>query len=110
MRADRLIVAVAAMGAVMWWIADTKKPAATPTPPASNEITLSDAQRLEVGDFIRRQGFNCPAAKMFFGKGPDAYGDVVKVLCGPPDRDGVYSKLAFRVTFGANDTVMVRPW
>lgn len=79
-------------------------------PRPSNEVTLTADQRETLQGVIALQGFNCPAAKLAFKKGPDAYGDVLKVHCGPSHRQGVYERAVFRVTFTPDDRVTVRPW
>ena len=68
-----------------------------------------DDQRLitaQIQDF----GYNCPLAKMAWAKGEDAYGTVIKVFCGPRDRDGVYEHAVFRFTFLPNNKISVVPW
>src|SRR5690606_5172170 len=79
-------------------------------PPPDNMVIMSADQQEALSDVIRLQGFNCPAAKMAFAHGPDAYGAVFTGHCGPQHMEGVYSKATFRVTFTPNDRVTVRPW
>lgn len=79
-------------------------------PRPSNAVTMTADQRDTLKSVIAMQGYNCPAAKLAFKEGPDAYGDVLKVHCGPSHMEGVYSKAVFRVTFTPDDRVTVRPW
>jgi hypothetical protein len=75
-----------------------------------NEIELTADMQRDVGALIRARGYNCPLPKLSFAKGADAYGDVVQIYCGPADREGVYEKATFRVTFRPNGGALVAPW
>lgn len=82
-----------------------------PTGPAQNEIRLTPENTSVYGGLIRGRGYNCPEPKLLFAQGADAYGDVVKVYCGPSDREGVYENAVFRVTFRPNNIIaLVAPW
>jgi len=76
----------------------------------SSEIELTPAMQTEVAAAIRNTGFNCPKVKLAYAKGEDSYGTVTKVFCGPDDRDGVYEKAVFRLTFLPDDMTKVEPW
>ena len=77
---------------------------------AGREIKMDKQMQAAATEAIRIWGYNCPLAKMAFAQGADAYGDVVKVYCGPADRPGVYEKAVFRVTFTPDGKVTVTPW
>lgn len=80
-------------------------------PPAlADSMALSANALQDVTAAIQAHGFNCPAARMAYAKGPDAIGDVVKILCGPEEGDGVFADLAFRVTFRPDGSTAIEPW
>lgn len=74
------------------------------------EMKLKPAERDLMTAVIQKFGYNCLRAKIALPQGPDAYGDVLKVWCGPRDRDGIYRNTVFRVTLRPNNTMMVVPW
>jgi hypothetical protein len=62
---------------------------------------------------IQVAGYNCPDVKLIHKEGPDAYGNVVKVWCGPAGQSGVYEKLVFRVTWPTQGEIKlprIQPW
>lgn len=82
-----------------------RPPAATPDDAISP--TLADT----AASLIRADGYNCPAAKLAYGKGEEARGEAMKVWCGPADRDGVFQNLAYRITVRSDGQGWtVRPW
>lgn len=81
-----------------------------PSTSPSSEIAMTAGERAELADAIRAAGFHCPRAALAVGKGADAYGDVVKVWCGPADRDGVYENAVFRVTFLPDRRLKIAAW
>jgi len=83
---------------------------ATNPPPAKSDRIVDQDMLDTITKLIKTFGFNCPAAKLVFKQGPDAFGDVLKVWCGPAEVSGVYEKAVFRVTFRPNNLPNVRPW
>ena len=79
------------------------------TAPSEDEI-IDPSIKDTVTKLIKALGFNCPAAKLVYKEGPDAFGNVLKVWCGPADTKGIYEKAVFRVTFRPNGTPNVRPY
>lgn len=77
---------------------------------ATSELNLSASDASALTAAISGRGFNCPAAKMAFGRGVDAYGTVMRVHCGPADQEGVYEKAVFRVTSRPDGSLMISPW
>lgn len=74
-------------------------------------MSFPDAQQEAIGDVLRANGLNCPAAKMAWAHGPGPRGDVIQVRCGPDDGTGdVYSDFSYRIVFHPDDTLSVEPW
>jgi|TARA_B100002003_G_C14011897_1_gene488235 hypothetical protein len=83
----------------------------------SREIKLTQDMAIAITDIIQMNGFLCPRAKIAYKRDPDAYGDVMKIWCGPKNKKGVFEKTIFRVTFtpmydktGSANHVLVVPW
>lgn len=76
----------------------------------AKEMTLTGSMVREVTAVIQKFGYMCPIVKLAFAEGPSPRGTVVKVYCGPLNREGVYPKLIYRITFTPNDLILVRPW
>ena len=74
------------------------------------ELPLSPDEQRSLTAQIQEFGYNCPLAKIAWAKGEDAYGTVIKVFCGPTDREGTYSRAVFRLTFLPNGEISVMPW
>jgi hypothetical protein len=89
---------------------DYSSPKATDLPSAKLDQIVDPAMLDTITKLIMTFGLNCPAAKLVYKQGPDAFGDVLKVWCGPVGIGGVYEKAVFRVTFRPNDLPSVRPW
>ena len=53
---------------------------------------------------------NTVVIEIAYAKGEDAYGTTTKIFFGPDDRDGVYEKAVFKLTFMQNDMIKVEPW
>ena len=80
------------------------------TAPPDDQI-LDPSVRDTIGKMIKANGFNCPAAKLVYKEGPDAFGNVLKVWCGPAETKAIYEKAVFRVTFRPDgDLPSVRPY
>ena len=78
-------------------------------PAMAERMNLTPTMRATLFMAIVSEDFNCPDVKMAHTKGPDAYGDVFKVWCGPEDDDGVFAD-AFRVTLTPSNKLLVKPW
>ena len=75
-----------------------------------HEIILSPDEVDLLTSVIQKTGYNCPLAKLAWGKGVDAYGTVIKVYCGPQDQDVIYKRAVFRFTRLPNEAISVVPW
>lgn len=69
------------------------------TPTVSRALSLSEGLDTELATIIQMNRYDCPLAKQAYKRGKDAYGDVIKVYCGPKTQDGIYKNAVFRVTF-----------
>ena len=69
------------------------------TPTVSRALSLSEGLDTELATIIQMNRYDCPIAKQAYKRGKDAYGDVIKVYCGPKTQDGIYKNAVFRVTF-----------
>ena len=69
------------------------------TTTASRKLSLSASLVTELTSIIQMNGYNCPLVKQAYKRGNDAFGDVIKVYCGPKTQDGVYKNAVFRITF-----------
>lgn len=76
---------------------------------ADNQVLRTAEDRATYTSMIRSVGYGCPAAKLGYAEGPDAFGDVVTVHCGPAGRDGVYPNQTYKVTFLNAGGVRVEP-
>ena len=77
---------------------------------AMGEVKMTPDEQRTITAIIQEFGYNCPLAKSAWYKGADAHGFVLKVYCGPTDRDGIYERAVFRFTRLPNETVSVEPW
>jgi len=69
------------------------------TPTVSRALDVSEDLARELSMIIQMKRYKCPLAKQAYKRGTDAYGDVIKVYCGPKTQDGIYENAVFRVTF-----------
>jgi len=69
------------------------------TTTTSRKLSLSASLVTELTSIIQMNGYNCPLVKQAYKRGNDAFGDVIKVYCGPKAQDGVYKNAVFRITF-----------
>jgi hypothetical protein len=74
------------------------------------EIAMDKSMVVAITAKIQAKGFNCPIAKLALKKPASAQGDVIQIWCGPTDREGVFDKFQYRVTFRPDDGVDVAEW
>ena len=86
-------------------VAEAPAPAVNPT-----EVKMSAETVRELGAVIRQNGYFCPEPKLAFAKGKDTFGAVTKVFCGPAGQAGSYPDAVFRVTFAADNHILIEPW
>src|SRR5215213_1715603 len=67
------------------------------------------AQRHRGGD-PGRAGYNCPDVKRMVDLGPDKWGSVLKITCGPVGRDETWDDRPLRVTAYAEGDFTTKPW
>jgi len=87
------------------------------TTTTSRKLSLSASLVTELTSIIQMNGYNCPLVKQAYKRGNDAFGDVIKVYCGPKAQDGVYKNAVFRITFtplydksNLIKDLLVEPW
>ena len=66
-------------------LAATLSAAAPPAPGAELDLMVGFRSVMAAG--IREEGYNCPDVKRIVDAGPDRFGSVLKVVCGPVGRD-----------------------
>ena len=75
----------------------------------TRKIELTPVMQRDVTATLRALGYNCPLAKLAYFREANAYGNVIQVLCGPPDSDGIFKFSSFRFTYHPNDTLSIVP-
>lgn len=96
--------------------ADTKpsqKPEQKSTNPqekSSSIVDMDKEMQTTMTDIITSAGFNCPSANFATRKGPDVYGDVMQVYCGPKGTTDAYANLVYKVVFMKNNEIGIEPW
>lgn len=79
-------------------------------PAAASEFDLMVGFRSVLAAAIRDDGYNCPDVKHIVDLGPDPFGVVLKVTCGPVGpRDG-WRKRPLRVTAYVEGDFSTRRW
>jgi hypothetical protein len=67
-------------------------------PAAAAEFDLMVGLRSTMAAAIRDDGYNCPDVKRIVDIGPDKFGSVLKVTCGPIGQDETWDDRPLRVT------------
>jgi hypothetical protein len=70
----------------------------TPLAASAAEFDLMVGFRSVLAAAIRDEGYNCPDVKRIVDAGPDRFGSVIKVICGPLGHDELWDDKPLRVT------------
>jgi hypothetical protein len=84
--------------------------AGTSLPAEAAELDLMVGFRSVMAAAIRDEGYNCPDVKRVVDTGPDKFGSVLKVACGPLGRDEVWDHKPLRVTAYLEGDFTAKPW
>ena len=79
-------------------------------PAAAGELDLMVGLRSVIAAAIRDDGYNCPDVKRMVDLGPDAWGSVLKVVCGPIGREETWDDRPLRVTAYLEGDFSTKPW
>jgi hypothetical protein len=81
-----------------------------PFPGFASELGLMVGLRSVMAAAIRDEGYNCPDVKRIVELGPDKFGSVMKVVCGPVGRDESWDERPLRVTAYLEGDYTAKPW
>lgn len=84
--------------------------AAVAAPAAAGDLDLMVGFRTVLAAAIRDDGYNCPDVKDVRELGPDEFGAVLKVTCGPVGRSDRWQERPLRVTAYVEGDFSTRPW
>jgi hypothetical protein len=79
-------------------------------PSAAGDLDLMVGLRSTMAAAIRDDGYNCPDVKRIVDTGPDRFGSVLKVVCGPVGRDEAWDDRPLRVTAYLEGDYSTKPW
>jgi hypothetical protein len=79
-------------------------------PGTAAELDLMVGLRSVMAAAIRDDGYNCPDVKRIVDTGPDKFGSVLKVTCGPVGRDEVWEDRPLRVTAYLEGDFTTKHW
>ena len=79
-------------------------------PAQAGDLDLMVGLRSVMAAAIRDDGYNCPDVKRMVDLGPDAYGSVLKVVCGPIGREEAWDDRPLRVTAYLEGDFSTKPW
>jgi hypothetical protein len=79
-------------------------------PTHAGELDLMVGLRSVIAAAIRDDGYNCPDVKRLVDLGPDSFGSVLKITCGPLGRDEAWEDRLLRVTAYIEGDFSTRPW
>lgn len=74
------------------------------------ELDLMVGFRSVMAAAIRDEGYNCPDVKRVVHAGPDRFGTVLKVTCGPLGQDEAWEDKPLRVTAYLEGDFTAKPW
>src|SRR5215216_6947721 len=77
---------------------------------AAGDLHLMVGLRSVIAAAIRDDGYNCPDVKRMIDLGPDRWGSVLKITCGPLGRDEAWDDRPLRVTAYAEGDFSTMPW
>jgi hypothetical protein len=80
------------------------------SPAAAGDLALMVGLRSVLAAAIRDDGYNCPDVKRMVDLGPDKWGSVLKITCGPLGRDEAWEDRPLRVTAYAEGDFSTKPW
>jgi len=79
-------------------------------PASAGDLDLMVGLRSVIATAIRDDGYNCPDVKRMIDLGPDRWGSVLKITCGPLGRDEAWDDRPLRVTAYAEGDFSTTPW
>jgi hypothetical protein len=79
-------------------------------PAHAGELDLMVGLRSVIAAAIRDDGYNCPDVKRMVDLGPDRFGSVLKITCGPLGRDEAWDDRPLRVTAYIEGDFSTKPW
>ncbi|MFL5218053.1 MAG: hypothetical protein ACJ8DO_05210 [Microvirga sp.] len=79
-------------------------------PASAGDLDLMVGLRSVIAAAIRDDGYNCPDVKRMVDLGPDNWGSVLKITCGPVGRDETWDDRPLRVTAYAEGDFSTKPW
>jgi len=79
-------------------------------PARAGDLDLMVGLRSVMAAAIRDDGYNCPDVKRMVDLGPDAWGSVLKVVCGPIGREEAWDDRPLRVTAYLEGDFSTKPW
>ena len=79
-------------------------------PASASELDLMVGLRSVMAAAIRDEGYNCPDVKRIVDTGPDKFGSVLKVTCGPLGGDEAWEDRPLRVTAYLEGDFTTKPW
>ena len=79
-------------------------------PAAAGEFDLMVGLRSVIAAAVRDDGYNCPDVKRLVDLGPDKFGSVLKVTCGPLGRDEAWDDRPLRVIAYLEGDFSTKPW
>jgi hypothetical protein len=77
---------------------------------SAGDLDLMVGLRSVIAAAIRDDGYNCPDVKRMVDLGPDKWGSVLKITCGPVGRDETWDDRPLRVTAYAEGDFTTKPW
>src|SRR3954471_4623186 len=78
-------------------------------PASAGDLHLMVGLRSVIATAIRDDGYNCPDVKRMVDLGPDKWGSVLKITCGPVGRDETWADRPLRVTASAEGDFTTKP-
>lgn len=79
-------------------------------PASAGDLDLMVGLRSVIAAAIQDAGYNCPDVKRMVDLGPDNWGSVLKITCGPVGRDEFWDDRPLRVTAYAEGDFTTKPW
>ncbi|HEX8165642.1 MAG TPA: hypothetical protein VF601_07625 [Beijerinckiaceae bacterium] len=76
----------------------------------AGEFDLMVGLRSVIAAAVRDDGYNCPDVKRMVDLGPDRFGTVLKIVCGPLGREEAWDDRPLRVTAYIEGDFSTKPW
>lgn len=102
-------IAVVALILGLVWYVNAGKKAPERAAHSRNEVEVTPAVEAELRGAIEAADYVCPRIKLVFAEGVHPEGDRFRVHCGPPDRAGIYERLAYDLVITPGNRVRVAP-